>query len=94
MSSFYGTKVGSETEQRTEAFHVAIHHLPIDLKVLESFLQTAPTASLDGYIDNCFFARICTSWKLVLVFRKRFKPWLEVNLPKIARRQDEIGICV
>jgi hypothetical protein len=61
-------------EQGTKAFHVAVHQLPIDLQVLKSFLETALAASLDRYIDDRFFARICISWKLILVAQKCFKP--------------------
>jgi hypothetical protein len=82
------------TKQATEAFHVAVHHLPIDLRVFEAFLKTALTAALDGYVNDRFFACVFISWKLMLVFQKGFKSGLEVDLPKIARSQDEIGICV
>src|SRR4051794_23939256 len=40
------------TKQGTKTFQVAVYHPPIDLQVIESFLQTALTAALNGYIND------------------------------------------
>lgn len=55
------------TEQGSKTFYIAINHIPVDIKVLESFLQATLTASLDRYVDNRFFARICITGELIFV---------------------------
>ena len=72
---------------------MAVYGSPIDLHLIASFRHTTLTASLDGYLDDSFFAGITLAGEFILVCQDAFKSSLEVN-PEIARRQDKVGSCV
>lgn len=63
---------------------MAIQYTPIYLQAPKPLLQTVLTASLNRYIDDCFFASILVSRPFILVFQQGCKAWLEGDLPKIA----------